>query len=135
MANVGYRSHTDPLFKKLEILKLEDLYSMNLKCFMQRFDIEEVPDSFIGMFSRLSALRIRTLSRYTALDYHVKNPKSVFLSNFPTIKLPEAWNSLPLKHQAIIPKTTFNNTLKYDFLDTYHDNVNCFDRSCPDCFK
>ena len=43
---------------------------MSLQCFMQKFDNEEVPDSFIGMFQRLSALGIR-LDRHTALNYGI----------------------------------------------------------------
>ena len=59
VANCGYRSHTDPLFKKLEIIKLEDLYTMSLQLFIHQVGNEKVPDSFEGKFLRLADTGIR----------------------------------------------------------------------------
>ena len=132
VANVGHRSHTDPLFKKLEILKLDDLYTLNLQCFMQKIDNEEVPDSFIGMFKRLTALGIR-VDRHTPLDYGIDHPKNNFLSKFPTAKLPQAWNLLPLNTQALMKKEEFQNEIKFSMLSAYHTRINCNEITCPDC--
>ena len=105
---------------------------MSLQCFMQKFDNEEVPDSFIGMFQRLSALGIR-LDRHTALNYGINHPKNKSLSWFPAAKLPQAWNSLPLDTQVLIKKEEFIDDIKFRMLSKYHDRIKCNDRTCPDC--
>lgn len=103
-----------------------------VQCFMQRFDNEEVPDSFIGMFERLSALGIR-IDRHTALNYGINHPKNKNLSRFPSAKLPEAWNSLPLTTQVLMKKQEFKSEIKFSLMSKYHDRINCRDRTCPDC--
>ena len=42
----GFEAHTDPLFKNLMILKLEDIYSLHLGKFKFSFKNTPVPSSF-----------------------------------------------------------------------------------------
>ena len=42
----GFDAHTDPLFKNLMILKLEDIYSLYLAKFMFSFKNTSIPSSF-----------------------------------------------------------------------------------------
>ena len=43
-------SHTDPTFGKLEILKIDDLYSINVGVFMHKYLSSKLPTSFPDMF-------------------------------------------------------------------------------------
>ena len=46
IAGAKYNSHTEPLFKKLQILPLPDLIMYNKIQFMQRFTQQFLPESF-----------------------------------------------------------------------------------------
>ena len=105
---------------------------MNLQLFMHQVDNEKVPDSFEGKFLRLSETGIR-LTRHNTLDYGTQTPKNVTLSKFPMVKLPEAWNTLPIYTKAIEKRESFKNTIKNSIFAGYHEVVRCSDRSCPDC--
>ena len=48
----GFDAHTDPLFKNLMILKLEDIYSLHLAKFMFSFKNTSIPSSFSGSILR-----------------------------------------------------------------------------------
>ena len=41
--NKSYRSHTDPLFKKCQLLKLEDLYTIQVALFMHDYKYDDYP--------------------------------------------------------------------------------------------
>ena len=48
----GFDAHTDPLFKNLMILKLEDIYSLHVAKFMFSFKNTSIPSSFSGSILR-----------------------------------------------------------------------------------
>ena len=48
----GFEAHTDPLFKNLMILKLEDIYSLHLGKFKFSFKNTSFPSSFSGSILR-----------------------------------------------------------------------------------
>ena len=48
----GFGAHTEPLFKNLMILKLEDIYSLHLAKFMFSFKTTSIPSSFSGSILR-----------------------------------------------------------------------------------
>ena len=52
VAGKDFNSHTDPLFKKLDILKLEDLILYNSLTFMHKLFLGKQPDSFIDFFKK-----------------------------------------------------------------------------------
>ena len=54
IAGKGYRSHTDPLFYSLNILKFEDLRIYNCCNFMHKIKNEKVPISFKNTFTILA---------------------------------------------------------------------------------
>ena len=50
--NKRYNSHTDPLFKKSKILKIEDLFQYQAALFMYDYKYEKLPPSFRGTFKQ-----------------------------------------------------------------------------------
>ena len=46
ISDKGFDAHTEPLFKNLMILKLEDIYSLHLGKFMFSFKNNSIPSSF-----------------------------------------------------------------------------------------
>ena len=47
---VLYNTHTDPLFKKSEILKLSDLYEHTATLFVNDYNMARLPHSFSDLF-------------------------------------------------------------------------------------
>ena len=52
ISNAKYNSHTEPLFKKAEILRFEDLYKASQSEFMHAFLLDKLPASFDGIWFR-----------------------------------------------------------------------------------
>ena len=50
LADKGYAAHADPLFMKLEILKIKDMLNFNSVIFMFKYMTVKLPLSFNGMF-------------------------------------------------------------------------------------
>ena len=53
ITNSKYNAHTDPLFKKLRILKIHDIYTINLYKFYYRLRHRDLPPYFYDIFSEL----------------------------------------------------------------------------------
>ena len=54
IANLKYNSHTGNSFKKLNILKFSDLFTLNQASFMYRYVHNKLPPSFNNLFPKLS---------------------------------------------------------------------------------
>ena len=46
-----YNAHTDPIFKSLKLLKVEDIFKINLLKFLYKFEKNTLPDYFSGIFT------------------------------------------------------------------------------------
>ena len=88
-----YNSHTNPIFKKLNILKLNDLFDLNCKLFMHSFVHNKLPSCFESMFKKSNSLRTKTLLYRFA--------KKSSLRNLPSFILPGKWNSLAQDLKAL----------------------------------
>ena len=64
-----YRSHTDPLFKATNLLKLTDMYKISSMKFYHKYVNERVPLYFVDIFKK------KTLSHiYETRNRHVESP-------------------------------------------------------------
>ena len=61
--NKPYRAHTEPLLKQAQILKVKDLYHMNILLFSHNYRNHRLPASFENCFDRVN------ISRATRLEY------------------------------------------------------------------
>ena len=48
-----YNAHTDPLFIELKLLKIQDIYKLNVLKFFFKYQNETLPNYFYGMFDNL----------------------------------------------------------------------------------
>ena len=126
VAGKGHRSHTDPLFSYLNILKFEDLFKYNCSNFMQKYNSNKQPESFKDMFQPLSEPN-RTNG------YVIPRIKNKFLDQFPTSFLPKIWNDNSLIQKNIKSSNLFKNSLKKSFIAAYPPMVHCDSASCNDC--
>ena len=123
----GHRSHCDPIFSALELLKFGDLFKYNCSKFMHKLKYGKVPPSFHNFFTSMSAPD-RTKS------FLAPEPKNVFLHQFPNVFLINEWNSLPLKLKLNEKHNSFKNSLSLSFLSKYPAAIKCKSRTCTDCF-
>jgi len=85
MCLAKYNSHTDPLFKIKKILKVSDMYELEISHFMLKYEGNKLPDSF-QKFYMTSENRARTRQ---ATNYIIKPSKSKFTELMPSIAIPK----------------------------------------------
>ena len=137
-----FNSHSDPLLKKLKILKFYDLTRMLRAGFIQQYILGKLPPAFENTFTKISNFS-RTREFYLPLVSQIK------LKNSPTYSLLHTWNkqiSLPDKNitfDKIDPKSNSKEkinhlsrlytSLRQQTLASYSSKVKCKNLYCIDC--
>ena len=127
-----YLSHTEPLFKHNKILKLEDLYCLQVTIFMYDLHTNVLPSSFNSMKkerSNYSIVTRQTNSLYMPTD----RARTDYSSKLPKHQFPKLWNEnddivKKAKSRTIAKKSITNNILK-----NYKVNVTCRNANCRYC--
>ena len=136
VAGAKYNSHTEPLFKKLQILPLPDLISFNKIQFMQRFTQQYLPESFNNIWVRNSIRNIGENEIQLRNADHLQIAASTLtsLDIMPLFDFPRIWQSFPDEQIKILrKKIEFDTKLKKFFIDDLSENVNCNRLFCPAC--
>ena len=120
------RSHTEPLFKDLNILKLSDRLSFSRSIFMHKYRHKKLPTSFSDMFKDAT----NTNNRHSDYNYDTLPATKKYLENFPLKQMIFNWNSLSLELKATADPTDFETMLKSYYLSTYKSELDC----SYDCF-
>ena len=81
-----YNSHTEPLFKQWNILKLEDLHEYQSSLFMYDFANNTLPHSFDNTLKYNREIQEFRLTRQADL-LRVERGTSIFYSNLPLFSL------------------------------------------------
>ena len=102
VAGKGVRSHTDPLFSDLNILKFEDLFLYNCSSFMNKYILNLLPKAFDDFFYPLSEPN-RTNG------FKLEKTKNKNLEKFPSVFLPKIWNDNSLLLKSMISHKSFTN--------------------------
>jgi len=134
--SASYNAHTEPLFKKLQILPLPDLITYTKLQFMQRFTQQFLPDSFNNTWIRNE---IRTIGENEIqLRNHAELQPNFStystLDKFPLFNYPKIWQNFSDEQIKFIRnKTEFDSKLKTFFLNDLSSTVNCNRLLCPAC--
>ena len=136
VCNASYNAHTEPLFKKTQILPLPDLITFTKLQFMQRFSQQFLPTSFNDIWVYNSTRSIGEneiqLRNTNALQLHRSN--YMFLDKFPLYSFPKIWQTFPDEQIKIIRKISeFDKKLKLYFLNDVKTNITCNRLLCPAC--
>ena len=94
ICNSKYNGHTEPLMKQLEILKLEDMFKLNMLKWYYRYKNEQLPDYFSEYViknqyeihshdTRKKSLISRPNTRIHAARYCLRNHVSVVINSMP----------------------------------------------------
>ena len=112
-----YNEHTSPLFKSLKILKLPELFNMQLNIFMYKYVRNELPSPLLNLYSINHDLH----------SHNTRNCHSVHLPNIKTDivhrsfihQSPLSWLGLPDNLKTANNAKMFNVKIKNHYLATY----------------
>ena len=122
-----YNAHTDPLFKKHNILKLSDLIQLNQTLFVRHYKNGKLPESFFGFFQDIPFNEQKSRDDdYNLKQKHLTTPALLY---FPSCQIIRSWNqnNMLLKSEADI------SNLKEDFIQK---KISSYDEDCvkPNCY-
>ena len=108
ICDAGYRDHTDPLYKKLGILKVEDVHKLQLLVYMHR-------DCSKGNYGPTHNLNTRNRNLARPSDFFKSGTRHAV-----SYAGPEAWNSLPQSLREIRSVSSFKKSVKAHVLSLYN---------------
>ena len=129
----------DPLFKKLEILKFEDIFDLNILNFVYSTLDMQSPRVFDEWFKFTHEIHIHSTrsgadvtresyfakcSATPSLTLHTKGAHNNYGSKMIKVYGPNEWNKLPEKIQKSTSINTFKMYLKLHLLEKYGNNEN-----------
>jgi len=136
LTNSKYNSHTEPLFKKLDILPFAQLCLFFKLQFMHQFTQKFLPVSLQTMWVTNNVRRqnqAHVVLRNNDLFY-IPLARTPFTSKHPLTTFPQLWTDFPEESIKFIRnKLEFNHKLKIHLLNQLQSNVNCGRLLCPDC--
>lgn len=131
--NKSYNSHTEPLFKSNNILRLEDLYFNQVSLFMHDLNHRNLPVSFNDIYTHVNVNREGMATRQTPLNYYPTRPRTKFSETMPKHIFIKTWNGLPTSHKEITNRKTFKRTIRNDSFEQYSHSIRCLNMYCSDC--
>jgi hypothetical protein len=131
-----YNSHTEPLFKKLNILPLQHLITYFKLQFIHQFKFNHLPLAFNNEWTlnedRFANLELMPLRNYD--DFYVPFARIDQVKRLPLFSLPKIWNEFEddiIKSES--SKLVFNSKLKGHFINNLNANYVCSRLLCPHC--
>ena len=126
-----YNSHTEPIFKKLNLLKLKDLYKVNCCKLHYRSKINTLPHSHVHNLPTVG--EINPYSSRSSSDIYIRTISQNIQKQTLNHKIGTMWNSLPthLKEISNITLPTFSKKLKTHLLSLY--SLSCTEINCFSC--
>jgi len=134
--NVRYNTHTEPIFKKLEILPLPELATYFKLQFMQKFHQKTLPTLLSNSWIYNSVGVIGENALVLRNHYQVNIPyiRLASIERHPLISFPKLWDDLPDHNVKIIRnRPEFSKKLKEYFIKNLSSTVNCTRVLCPSC--
>ena len=105
-----YLAHTDPLFSKLKLLKLDDLYKHQLGIYMYKSTKGLLPDSMSSMVIPIHNVHNHNLRNQNAYYIqHVRTNCRKFTIHYTG---PIFWNTLPQQLREAVSENQFKRKLK-----------------------
>ena len=126
VANKQFKSHTDPIFRQLKILKLKDIYLYNCILFMHKYAYARLPPSLLNTFTPLG-------TNNRTGNYLLPMYKTNFFDKFPSVSLLKIWNVQKSEIKNCLSESSVKYKIKENILHTYDFNVKCSYADCPDC--
>ena len=94
ISNVDFRHHTDHLFHSNNVLKIFDIYRLNLAVLMFQEHKRELPAAFNNIFTMNNEVH-QYPTRQTN-QYHLPRTRTALTQNTFIFTAPKFWNTLPI---------------------------------------
>ena len=124
-----YNWHTEPLFKKNEILTVKDQYKLHVAKFMYKLKSDKLPKSF----NNLNYFATRTYQTRQNNMATTTLGRSHFSCSLPLHKFPQIWNDLNALNFSCETQKQFLGALCKYFIENYMNNVTCNNPRCTQC--
>ena len=115
-----YLAHTDPIFKRLKLLKLSDINILQTAIFMFKLSHNIVPGNFNSMFTR--NWQIHSYNTRNSDNFHLTNPRTTLSSRSIRHRGPDVWHSLTNESKQYSFLSTFKRKLKNQLIALYNNN-------------
>ena len=122
IAGAKYNDHTQPLFYRHHVLKMNDVYQNEVAKIIFRFKQNSLPVPLKNIFTLNSDIHDRQTRQMRNLQN--KRCRTTLASQLITCTGPKIWNSLPLEiRENTHSLKTFSKTLASHVLESYKENA------------
>ena len=125
-------SHTDPLFKRNNIVKVSDLYQLQVFSFMYDLVNNKLPGSFDDFIPITNESNYVITTRQCNRLYMTR-PRTTFSSNLPNHNFANIWNEFDQIYKKCEPKNKAKKLLRKQFINSYLNTVRCHNPMCDEC--
>ena len=117
----GNHTSVTALYKELKVLKLADLYYLNLGVLAHDYiQGNTLPTKLSEKLSKTSDVNTTTrVTRSTNNSLQYNTPRSTIAARKPSTAISAYWNYLPVDIKSCKSKSTFKNKLKNHLIDKY----------------
>ena len=130
--NKEYRHHTYPLFKRNNIMKVSDLYQLQVLSCMHDLVNNKLPGSFDD-FIPITNESCYAITTRQCNRLYMTRPRTTFSSNLPNHNFVNIWNKFDQIYQKCKSKHKAKKRLRNQFIDSYLNTVRCDNRMCNEC--
>ena len=119
LANAKYNDHTNQLFWNLKLLKLEDIYKVEVAKLIYKFNTNNLPRPLRKIF--LPNNKVHQRQTRQSDNLHIRKCRTKLASQHITCKGPQIWNNLPneIKTLTCITLKRFAYTVAKYFINQY----------------
>ena len=101
-----------PVYEEMDILKIDNIYKLEVGKFMYKFDNDLLPDNFNEYFQYVRNVHTYSTRMSTNKCMYIKISNTKFSKKMLKVKGTEIWNSIPLELKELNSVKLFSQKLK-----------------------
>ena len=108
ISRANYNSHTNPLFKHLRILKLDDIYKLQVAKIIFKYKQNGLPNPIQSLF--VTNYDVHNRNTRQSHNLRVQKPRTTLATQNISSKGPQIWNALPPDIKLLVSGTIYRFT-------------------------
>ena len=101
MTFTSFHENSSPIFRKLNIIKLDDLISYHIAVFMYRFNNSLLPSVFDALYSKVREIHHYNTRSAAKQSYYLPKARTNYGKFNIRFQGPKIWNSIDDKIKAV----------------------------------